>query len=102
MAWENWHKIKTLFKKSFAEKKKSLKIKTPPKCLLSLAIREIQANITSRLHLTPVRMAKINRTPDNKYQRNLGQGEPSFTPNGVETGTATLEISVASFQKTRH
>ena len=37
------------------------------KCSSSLAIREIQINTTLRYHLTPGRMAKINKTVNSKF-----------------------------------
>jgi hypothetical protein len=37
------------------------------KCLTSSAIKEIQIKTTLRFHLTPVRMATINNTNNDKF-----------------------------------
>ena len=43
------------------------------KCPSSLAIREIPMTTTLRYHLTPVRMAKINKTVNNKCWQGCGE-----------------------------
>jgi hypothetical protein len=48
----------------------------------SLVIKEMQIKITLRFHLTPVRVAIIMNTNNNKYWYNVGKKEPSDTADG--------------------
>jgi hypothetical protein len=52
--------------RAFSKKEVQMAKKHMKKCLPSLAMKEMQIKITLRFHLTPVRMATIKNTTNNK------------------------------------
>ena len=72
------------------------------RCSTSLAIREMQLQITMRYHLTLVRMANINKSTNNKSWQGCGEkGIPEHLV-GMQTGAATVENGIGFLQKTRN
>ena len=65
------------------------------RCSTSLVIREMQTKTTMRYHLTPVRMAAIKKSTNNKMlERVWRKGNPLTLLVGMQTSTAAMENSV--------
>jgi hypothetical protein len=60
------------------------------KCSPSLSVKEMQIKSTLRFHLTPVRIAIIKNTTNNKYWRACGEKESPLLV-GMQAGETTLE-----------
>jgi hypothetical protein len=73
------------------------------KCSPSLAIKEIQIKTTLRFYLTPLRIAIIKNTTNNKcWQGCRGKRNPHTPLVGMQARTATLENNIKPSEKTKH
>jgi hypothetical protein len=87
--------------RTFSKEEIQVAKKHMKKCSPYLAIKETQIKTTLRLHLTPVTIAIINTTTNNRCWRGCGGKRNSFTLLvGIQTSTTTLEKKFGGFLKT--
>jgi hypothetical protein len=72
----------TELKRTFSKEEVQMAKKHMKKCSSSLAIKEMQIQTTLRFYVTRVRMASIKNTTNNKFGKDEGEKEPSYTAGG--------------------
>jgi len=86
------------------------------KCSTSLSVREVQIKTTMRYHLTPIRVAKINKSGNNRCLvdawvvwsptansgDDVGKRDPLMLLVGTQTSAAPLENSMEIPQNVRN
>ena len=62
----------------------------------------MQIKNTMRCHLTPIRVATINKSTNNSAGEDVEEGDPFALLVGMQTDTATVESSVVIPQKIKN
>jgi hypothetical protein len=60
----------------------------------SLAIKEMQIKTTPRSHLTPVKVAIIKNTTNNRCWQGCRKKEPSYTAGGNVSSVTTVKNKI--------
>jgi CO dehydrogenase/acetyl-CoA synthase beta subunit len=82
----------TELNRAFSKEEIQMVKKHMKKCLPSLAIKEMQIKTTLRFHLTPVRIATIKNTTNNRcWQGCGGKRNPRTVVVGMQASAITLE-----------
>ena len=72
------------------------------KCSTSLIMRQVQFKTTMRYHFTPVRMAVISKSTNNKRRQGCGEKENTRTLLREWISASTLESSMEVLQKIKN
>jgi len=70
--------------------------------ILSHQIRAMQIKTTLRFHLSPVRMAKIKNSGDNRFSEEVEKEEHPPLLVGLQASITTLKINLEVHQKIGH